>query len=295
MGFLAGKNHYRFKGHESFTIREGWLNKGLLAVAKDAKVFMVNAGADALGVGANMAKSIRYWMRCAGLMEEVPKEGAKFTWLGELLKEKDCYFEEDLSLWLVHCNIVKNKEEATAWNLFFNQFSYEEFDKKILTDEMKELAKRVVGDGKLAESSVENDCEAIMHMYLKKSEKGSNPEEKNISPFGKYQLLKRTDGMIQRKQPDLNQLPEEVVWYLLKEQIADANSISMDALLDGENSPGKLLQLKRTGLMEMLGRLETRELITINHTAGLDMVYLKSDQSKQQVIKDYYDRKKKGR
>ena len=27
-----GKNKYRFKGHESFILREGWLNKGLYEV-----------------------------------------------------------------------------------------------------------------------------------------------------------------------------------------------------------------------------------------------------------------------
>ena len=38
----------RFKGHESFIIREGWLNKGLREVKRDPKVFYQNYGADAL-------------------------------------------------------------------------------------------------------------------------------------------------------------------------------------------------------------------------------------------------------
>ena len=55
-----GKNKYRFKGHESFILREGWLNKGLYEVDRNPKVFSENYGADALGVGPNMAKAIRY-------------------------------------------------------------------------------------------------------------------------------------------------------------------------------------------------------------------------------------------
>lgn len=58
-----GKNKYRFKGHESFILREGWLNKGLYEVDRNPKVFSENYGADALGVGPNMAKAIRYWLR----------------------------------------------------------------------------------------------------------------------------------------------------------------------------------------------------------------------------------------
>lgn len=53
-----GKNKYRFKGHESFILREGWLNKGLYEVDRNPKVFSENYGADALGVGPNMAKAI---------------------------------------------------------------------------------------------------------------------------------------------------------------------------------------------------------------------------------------------
>lgn len=34
-----GKNKYRFKGHESFILREGWLNKGLYEVDRNPKVF----------------------------------------------------------------------------------------------------------------------------------------------------------------------------------------------------------------------------------------------------------------
>ena len=53
----------RLKGHETFILREGWLTKGLAAAEKDGTVFSKNSGADALGVGTNMAKAIRYWMQ----------------------------------------------------------------------------------------------------------------------------------------------------------------------------------------------------------------------------------------
>jgi len=39
---LTEKNKYRFKGHESFILREGWLNKGLFEIEKNAKVFSEN-------------------------------------------------------------------------------------------------------------------------------------------------------------------------------------------------------------------------------------------------------------
>ena len=79
------KKDYRLKGHESFVIREGWLTKGMKAVHDDSKVFSINSGADALGVGTNMAKSIRYWMRVANLTKENVKEGVVLTELGKTI------------------------------------------------------------------------------------------------------------------------------------------------------------------------------------------------------------------
>lgn len=41
-------------------VKDGF-TKGLNAVHENPTVFSENSGADALGVGTNMAKSIRYW------------------------------------------------------------------------------------------------------------------------------------------------------------------------------------------------------------------------------------------
>ena len=64
----------KLKGHETFALREGWLNKGLAKVDANPKVFSENYGADALGVGSNMAKAIRYWLKAGKFMEEPPKK-----------------------------------------------------------------------------------------------------------------------------------------------------------------------------------------------------------------------------
>ena len=101
----------RFKGHESFIIREGWLNKGLREVKRDPKVFYQNYGADALGVGPNMAKSIRYWLKCSGLTDEGVRSVVRLTELGEMVLKNDPYFEDIFSLWVVHCNIARNRRQ----------------------------------------------------------------------------------------------------------------------------------------------------------------------------------------
>lgn len=283
-----GKNKYRFKGHESFILREGWLNKGLYEVNRNPKVFFENYGADALGVGPNMAKAIRYWLRAAELVTDAPKTGVTLTNIGKLILEHDPCVEDYFTLWLIHCIIAKNRELATAWNIYFNQVSYEEFKKQQLYDEMETLANDFVGEEKVAQSSIYADCDAILRMYMPGKE--TNPEEKNSSPFGKLGLLKNIDGLYCRRQPDLNKLPEEIVWFLLVDKEADRTFIYLDDLWKEVNSPGKILQLKRTALIEMLERLEEKDKIVMNRTAGLNMIYWKKGLTGEKIVKKYYER-----
>ncbi len=116
---MAEKRSIRFKGHETFTLREGWLNKGLTAIAENPHVFRENYGADALGMGPNMAKALRYWLRCAGLAEDIPKReskegGMRLSPVGRIVFEGDRYIEDIFTLWLIHCRIAANYSQATA-------------------------------------------------------------------------------------------------------------------------------------------------------------------------------------
>lgn len=286
---------YRFKGHESFILREGWINKGLREVAENQFLFQENYGADVLGVGPNMAKSLRYWMRCAKLLKEKGKDGVYLSELGEKLKEKDSYLEDVFSLWLLHCNIVKNQEQATAWNIFFNDYDEMEFTREGLEREMLKKVKELEGIGDFSEKSVENDCEALLRMYVKKSDRESDPEEKNISPFGKFELLKQKGKYYWKNQPALHMLPAEIVWYLLGDCVSEENSVSIDDLLVMPESPGNILNLKRTGLVEKLEELEAKGYIAMNRTAGLDMVYLVEKKTGAEIVETYFEEKNKGK
>ena len=107
---------HRLKGHESFIPREGWITKALFAIQRDPMLFTVASGADALGVGTNMAKSIRYWMRTAGLTDETQNHGVYLTELGRAIAQYDPYLEDIFSLWIIHINIVTNYKMSTSWS-----------------------------------------------------------------------------------------------------------------------------------------------------------------------------------
>ena len=47
---------YKIKGNESFSIREGWLAKGLFALEENKYVFSEKTAMDKLGVGSKIDK-----------------------------------------------------------------------------------------------------------------------------------------------------------------------------------------------------------------------------------------------
>ena len=81
-------NKVKMKRHESFSIREGWLSKGLLAVKENVKVFSCEESTDILGIGTNMVKSLKYWLFATNLIKD-EKNSIVITKLGNLVLKYD--------------------------------------------------------------------------------------------------------------------------------------------------------------------------------------------------------------
>lgn len=290
------KVKYRLKGHESFILREGWLTKGLFAVEENPKLFAENFGADDLGVGTNMAKAIRYWMKAADIIKETGKARAVLTEFGRLLLEKDAYLEDYFFLWLIHCKLVSNREQATSWYFFFQILEKEEFTKQDLEEELQEYLLEKIGAEEISHRSLQDDCDAILQMYVKRHIKEINPEEKKISPFWRLGLVQQQGAKFQKVQPDLSKLDALIVLFTLQnclERQQGYYSVSIENLMMQEQSPGKILHLKKSFLIQYLEELEQKKYLTLNRTAGLDMVYQKERFSQKQIIEDYFNLIKK--
>lgn len=278
---------YKIKGHETFGIREGWLNKGIVAVNGNPNVFKQNAGADALGVGTNMAKAVRYWMRAAGLLEN-RKDGVYLTELGKLIYEQDCYMEDRTTMWIIHSNIASNKELATTWYLFFNSDTLKEFTKDTLYVEIMRMLESYTEKEDLSVRSVSDDCNVLLHMYSAMREEKEDPEEKRRSPFSELGLLKREGKIYKKSMPRLNYLHPMAFWYVLSGMFLKSRDLNIRNLLEDENSPGRLLNLGRIEVNHYLDILEEEGMVAVNRTAGLDMVYEKEKADSLEILRQYY-------
>ena len=62
-------NKIKLKGHESFSIREGWITKGIFEIKNNSKLFSEKNLTDILGIGTNMVKSLKYWLITSGIIK----------------------------------------------------------------------------------------------------------------------------------------------------------------------------------------------------------------------------------
>ena len=239
---------------------------------------------DILGVGSKMVKSIRFWMQATGLAEETRGAGKRRQNLtedfGEIIAEKDPYFEDVATLWLIHSKIIARKDLCTDWYLFFNIIEATEFDRDdlpmLLGHEMNKLA----GPENYSEKSLEDDCTNIIRMYIKEDLKAKgirDPEENLGSPFSELGLVQKSETSkkkFRKTQPIPDTLDKLVVMYFLLGSLMEGqHAVSVDDLLYKPCSIGKTLNMGRPMLYEYLDKLRNVKMITLNRTAGLDMVY----------------------
>ena len=117
----------KFRAHDTFFIRKGWLSKGMEHVVAKEDLFVDKNEnpMDILGIGSNMVKALRYWLQVVGLTKEATKgkRVQKLTTLGREIFKNDKFIEELGTLYLLQYQLAKQEEKATAWYYFFNVFS----------------------------------------------------------------------------------------------------------------------------------------------------------------------------
>lgn len=275
----------KLKRHESFSIREGWLAKGIKNVKEYGNVFALQNATDILGIGTNMVKSLKYWMTATKLIEEKNRE-IMLSDFGSIINEYDPYLEDIFSWWLIHINMITNIDDAYIYNLFFNKCNIKTFTKRELYEKLYTL----LINEKLTfnENILQDEVNMIIKTYTI-DEKIDNPENNFICPLSELNLLKKVDrDTYEKNRPEIRNLPFWVVYYIICLLLDDRDNISIDELLKEENSPAKLLNMDKNLINEYLDEMKKNDLIIINRTAGLNMVYLKKKLSLNEIAEEYF-------
>lgn len=284
----------KIRAHETFSIRKGWIHKGVKNILVYPRLFTdknINP-CDILGIGTNMVKSLRYWMTAVGIMEEVSEGNQKvqkLTRLGEIIDEYDKYYEEDGTNWLLHYMLAKNEELATAWYWFFNIFKINSFDKQLFVREISEfLHTEYDYDG--SEKMLGDEFDCIIKTYCSKG-KDVSPEDINECPLTDLHLIEVSDNKDYKKHtPDRDAIHPLIILAVISEQayISKKKEVLITDLLNKECNVGRIFNLDRATCFYYLEKLQKGGYLEIVRTAGLDVIQLKQQYDFYDIIVSYY-------
>lgn len=253
----------RFGGHETFTLREGWLVKGINLILQDPKAFFdKNDLANALGVGVNMGKSIEHWLLATKLVIKNPlpiarEKGAKYelTDVAKVIHKYDPYMTQEETWWVLHMNMVQNPDFAATWDWFFNDYGEAKFDKVRL---IQKLLEREKASNKKTPSrnTIERDVTCFLNTYAQSIPREiKDPEEDYGSPFQDLQLMnhQKNSGIFELLRRPRKIFPELFI-YSLNQTIGDeigSHDITLSWLTKQRSGPLQTFGLSSEGLFDL--------------------------------------------
>ncbi len=296
----------KFRAHDTFFIRKGWISKGMRYVDKSkGEVFISKSEnpMDVLGIGANMVKALRYWLQAIGITEE-PKSGRrtqKFTDFGKLVFEHDKYIEEMGTLYLLHYKLASNREQATSWYFFFNEFGLSDFTKDDFAVQIGNFIKINDKDANVAARSIDDDFSCIINTYVPryKTMPSKVTAENNIDcPLGELGLIdilkKERNNIVYKKAvPPAATFNSWVILAVIYDNAKGRKEIELNELLTAENNIGKTFNLDSITMLDVLHAAERTGELKIVRTAGLDVINLVHSYTFEDCVKHYYEEMEK--
>lgn len=255
----------RFSGHETFGIREGWLHKGLSMLINDPDMLFDPHAEDYLGVGRNMAKSIRYWLQATRLAESSPGQRGRLrpTEFGRYVAEHDSYFIEPGTWWFLHINLISEPPFADTWVWFFNHFNSDRFDRGIVVENLRRHI-QMQSSREFSIKTLDRDVACLLASYAKPiPAETDDPEEARDCPLRQLGLMShfRASGYYHLHQ-GVKPIPPTVFGYCVAMAFTEAragNATTDISLYDAARvpaGPGRAFSLNSESLFEVASRAE---------------------------------------
>lgn len=258
----------RFSGHETFALRSNWLKKAYDLLQDIHDLFYRDDAFVLLGVGKNMAQSIRFWGRvCNVFMRSPTGDYHQATDLGKKLLADDGwdpFLVTPASRWLLHWQISGRPEAAFTWFYTFNLLKGGEFSAAQLAEQIRSLALEH-GWRVPSPATINRDIECMLNCYTRSKSRQSTAINEDlllcpltdldlIQPLPSQHLYRVTAG----PQPDL---PDALVAYAAFEIMRHhgRQTMAFSDLAYAPRSPGRVFRLHEDAL---LSRLQVIDQIT---------------------------------
>lgn len=281
-----------FGQHQTFYLRQHWINKGLREVRGDGRFFYKPNHFEILGVGKNMAKSIRYWLMAMELVKEERRTQTELipTELADIVMEYDPYIKSQQTLNLLHYILVTEKGVATTWYWFFNIFNERVFNKAMLLEQLTKWTSENYPKP-VSETTIKRDVDCLVQLYTLKEYKNQTPEDVIKSPFEAIGLIQETSGQNYLKtnmnfKQNTGVLYVTLLKYFEKYKVTE---ISLTDLLNGEELWGRVFNLNRDSIIDYIDEIQQKYPIKFTRTNRLDVVRIEQDVNWLKAIREVYE------
>jgi len=252
-----------FSGHETFALRSTWLKKAYDVLRYTPDLFYNEDAFVQLGVGKNMAQSIRHWGRVCGVfLRSASGDGHDITPLGHALlgdEGWDPFLVTPAGRWLLHWQVAARPDAAFTWFYTFNLLKGGEFTAAQLAAQLRSLAAehdwRVPSDATIA-----RDIECMLNCYCRPGSRQLSPMSEDLlfCPLADLGLLQALPGqqiyrLVSGAQPDL---PDALVAFAVHQMLYESGrqTIAFSDLAYAPRSPGRVFRLDEDSLLSRLQR-----------------------------------------
>lgn len=253
-----------FSGHETFALRSNWLKKAYDILRYKPDLFYCEDAFVELGVGKNMAQSIRYWGRVCGVFDRAQTgEGHTITPLGHaLLSDEgwDPFLVSPTSHWLLHWHIAARADAAFTWFYTFNLLKGGEFTPTVLADQIRALAAEM-GWRVPSDVTISRDIDCMLNCYNRPTKRQITTlaEDLLFCPLNDLGLMQKLPGqqtfrLISGNRPSL---PDSLVAFAIYDLMQNSNrtTIAFNDLAYAPFAPGRVFRLDEDALLSRLHRL----------------------------------------
>lgn len=264
--------------HQSFYLRDRWLNKGIKNIKEDSRFFYDKEAFEKIGLGKNMVQSLRYWVLATRVAEEQfnseRKKVYKITNFGEILYKFDRFIQFSDSAAILHYHLSSSKEPSTAWYWFFNILNQTVISKDELVLEFIKWVNNNE-EKKISEKSLKRDIDCLIKLYTA-GHADNDPEEVIQSPLYKIGLVKESKGQVYKNNGNPEVIGLSALMYVLlkyKEK-HDVDTITVEEIILNEALWGKVFNMQRATVINVLENLTHHPAfpITFTRTNNLDTI-----------------------
>ncbi|PLY12943.1 MAG: hypothetical protein C0628_07620 [Sulfurimonas sp.] len=268
-----------FSGHDKFDCKIDWIIKGLEAFNENHNIFEpseLENSITRLGLGVNMIKSLKHWMKSLELIDE-----KSLAYFGKTILEYDPYIENIDVLWILHWNLVKNKEKSTLYHRFFNKLYLFRFSKEELLNDIDEWLRE--NDINLSLNTIKSDIDVFLRMY-------NNSKENSFGLFKDLNILSDNKGIYSLNTNSTAMINDQVFLYILIDYLNtfkyENSSVSIDDLQKGEISIQKSLCMNENSFfikINNLGKM-TNGKLSYSEASGIRQIYIHEKLDSKKIL-----------